>query len=45
MLRLNLKLARAHQSRLVMGGKPTPFGLDEEGQLQAVVATQLAEGQ
>ncbi|MNM10355.1 L-glutamyl-[BtrI acyl-carrier protein] decarboxylase [compost metagenome] len=31
MLRLNLKLAQAPQSRLVMGGKPTPFGLDEEG--------------
>ena len=31
MLRLNLKLAQAPRSRLVMGGKPTPFGLDEEG--------------
>ncbi|MEG2796944.1 MAG: alanine racemase, partial [Pseudomonas sp.] len=29
MLRLNLKLAQTPQSRLVMGGKPTPFGLDE----------------
>ncbi|WP_397448575.1 type III PLP-dependent enzyme [Pseudomonas sp. NA-150] len=31
MLRLNLKLAQAPQSRLVMGGIPTPFGLDDEG--------------
>lgn len=31
MLRLNLKLAQAPESRLVMGGKPTPFGLDEDG--------------
>jgi diaminopimelate decarboxylase len=30
MLRLNLKLAEAPDSRLVMGGKPTPFGLDED---------------
>ncbi|WP_375737871.1 type III PLP-dependent enzyme [Pseudomonas boanensis] len=30
LLRLNLKLAEAPDSRLVMGGKPTPFGLDEE---------------
>ena len=36
MLRLNLKLARAPQSRLVMGGKPTPFGLDEEGLASAL---------
>lgn len=36
MLRLNLKLARAPQSRLVMGGKPTPFGLDEEGLAHAL---------
>lgn len=30
LLRLNLKLAEAPDSRLVMGGKATPFGLDEE---------------
>jgi diaminopimelate decarboxylase len=30
LLRLNLKLAEAPDSRLVMGGKPTPFGLDED---------------
>ncbi|MGH8433978.1 MAG: type III PLP-dependent enzyme [Pseudomonas sp.] len=30
LLRLNLKLAEAPDSRLVMGGKPTPFGFDEE---------------
>ncbi|ACO77169.1 diaminopimelate decarboxylase [Azotobacter vinelandii CA] len=30
LLRLNLKLDEAPDSRLVMGGKPTPFGLDEE---------------
>jgi diaminopimelate decarboxylase len=30
LLRLNLKLAEAPNSRLVMGGKPSPFGLDEE---------------
>jgi len=36
MLRLNLKLAQAPQSRLVMGGKPTPFGLDEEGLASAL---------
>jgi len=30
LLRLNLKLAEAPDSRLVMGGKPTPFGLDEQ---------------
>lgn len=36
MLRLNLKLAQAPQSRLVMGGKPTPFGLDEEGLANAL---------
>ncbi|WP_332825504.1 alanine racemase, partial [Ramlibacter sp.] len=30
LLRLNLKLGEAPDSRLVMGGKPTPFGLDEE---------------
>jgi diaminopimelate decarboxylase len=36
MLRLNLKLAQVPQSRLVMGGKPTPFGLDEEGLASAL---------
>ncbi|KPD26581.1 MULTISPECIES: type III PLP-dependent enzyme [Pseudomonas aeruginosa group] len=30
LLRLNLKLDETPDSRLVMGGKPTPFGLDEE---------------
>lgn len=36
MLRLNLKLTQAPQSRLVMGGKPTPFGLDEQGLASAL---------
>jgi diaminopimelate decarboxylase len=36
MLRLNLKLAQQPRSRLVMGGKPTPFGLDEEGLASAL---------
>lgn len=36
LLRLNLKLAEAPDSRLVMGGKPTPFGLDEEALDQAL---------
>ena len=40
MLRLNLKLAQAPQSRLVMGGKPTPFGLDEEGLASALQVLQ-----
>jgi diaminopimelate decarboxylase len=42
MLRLNLKLAQAPQSRLVMGGKPTPFGLDEEGLASALQVLQQA---
>jgi diaminopimelate decarboxylase len=37
LLRLNLKLAEAPDSRLVMGGKPTPFGLDEEALEQALL--------
>ncbi|WP_213881856.1 type III PLP-dependent enzyme [Pseudomonas sp. dw_358] len=36
LLRLNLKLAEAPDSRLVMGGKPTPFGLDEEALEEAL---------
>lgn len=36
LLRLNLKLAEAPDSRLVMGGKPTPFGLDEEALAEAL---------
>lgn len=36
LLRLNLKLDEAPDSRLVMGGKPTPFGLDEEALDQAL---------
>ena len=34
-LRLNAKLDEAPDSRLVMGGKPTPFGLDEEAMEEA----------
>lgn len=34
-LRLNVKLDEAPESRLVMGGKPTPFGLDEEAMEEA----------
>lgn len=36
LLRLNLKLAEAPDSRLVMGGKATPFGLDEEALAEAL---------
>jgi diaminopimelate decarboxylase len=36
LLRLNLKLAEAPDSRLVMGGKPTPFGLDEAALAEAL---------
>lgn len=34
-LRLNAKLDEAPDSRLVMGGKPTPFGLDEAAMEEA----------
>ncbi|MEB0076408.1 type III PLP-dependent enzyme [Pseudomonas sp. CCI3.2] len=37
LLRLNLTLVEAPESRLVMGGKPTPFGLDEAALQEALV--------
>lgn len=37
LLRLNLTLAHAPEGRLVMGGKPTPFGLDDDALEKALV--------